>query len=410
MMPRRPGIEGHRSWGETTDATAQGYTSGTAVPTSRSQMSDPQPNRHDERPERLMVIVAHPDDADFGPAATIAGWIARRDGGASRLLHQRRRRRGRRAHGPLELAALREKEQRAAAAHVGYAEVTFLHRPDGALANDLALREQLVRVIRQFKPDAVVHVRPHDPHPRRRLHPAHRPPRGRHGRRRRGLPGRPQRDGVPQPRHPRGPGAAHGQPALPLLDRQGERLGGRQRHDRHQDRRAARARQPAAPARRSSRSASGPGPRRRAPPTASRPRSPSGSSTSADGSGPSRRSARRSGRDGHVRRACPDQQQRSYAPPLVPQLAQAGRARPQRADHLDERQVGRRPPQMVVDGDLDAARQVAQRGRRRDPAQRRARRTPRTPAPTRDRSRWEPAPRTSRRRGPAGSPGRAARG
>jgi len=56
---------------------------------------------------------------------------------------------------PLELAALRESEQRAAAEVVGYAGVTFLHAPDGALANDLALREQLVREIRTFRPDAV---------------------------------------------------------------------------------------------------------------------------------------------------------------------------------------------------------------------------------------------------------------
>ena len=56
---------------------------------------------------------------------------------------------------PLELAALREAEQRTAAAIVGYEGVTFLHQPDGALANDLALREQLVRVIRSFRPDAV---------------------------------------------------------------------------------------------------------------------------------------------------------------------------------------------------------------------------------------------------------------
>ena len=82
---------------------------------------------------------------------------------------------------PLELARLREAEQRAAAAIVGYEAVTFLHRPDGALENDLALREQLVRLIREFRPDAVLTMDP-DPHlPQRRLHPAHRPSRGGHG-------------------------------------------------------------------------------------------------------------------------------------------------------------------------------------------------------------------------------------
>src|SRR5207247_9296096 len=60
------------------------------------------------------------------------------------------------ADDPLELAHLREEEQRRAAAIIGYAEVHFLHQPDGALANDLAVRQQLVRLMREFRPDAVL--------------------------------------------------------------------------------------------------------------------------------------------------------------------------------------------------------------------------------------------------------------
>jgi LmbE family N-acetylglucosaminyl deacetylase len=60
----------------------------------------------------------------------------------------------------MELAALREEEQRVAADVVGYAGVSFLHQPDGALDNDLALREHLVREIRTFKPDAVLATDP----------------------------------------------------------------------------------------------------------------------------------------------------------------------------------------------------------------------------------------------------------
>jgi LmbE family N-acetylglucosaminyl deacetylase len=118
-------------------------------------MTTSQPNRHDDHPERLMVIVAHPDDADFGPAAAIARWV--RAGTVAHLVCCTSGDAGAddARTDPLELGALREKEQRAAAAQIGYAEVTFLHRPDGALANDLALREQLVRLIRRFKPDAV---------------------------------------------------------------------------------------------------------------------------------------------------------------------------------------------------------------------------------------------------------------
>lgn len=107
-----------------------------------------------------MVIVAHPDDADFGIAGTMAAWV--RAGTVARLVcctsgdagaddpHT----------DPLALAQLREREQRAAAAIVGFEAVTFLHQPDGALANDLALREQLVRAIRTFRPDAVLTMDP----------------------------------------------------------------------------------------------------------------------------------------------------------------------------------------------------------------------------------------------------------
>jgi LmbE family N-acetylglucosaminyl deacetylase len=124
-------------------------------------MPDPtQLGAHVWRPQRFMVIVAHPDDADFGPAATAAKWIDA--GSAGRLVCCTSGDAGGDdwRTDPLELAAVREAEQLAAAAVVGYEGVAFLHQPDGALANDLALREQLVREIRTFKPDAVFAVDP----------------------------------------------------------------------------------------------------------------------------------------------------------------------------------------------------------------------------------------------------------
>lgn len=123
-------------------------------------MDTDRPTPHLERPERALVIVAHPDDADFGPAGTIAAWVdagtvahlvcctSGEAGGEDPRLD------------PLELAAQREAEQLAAAKIVGYEGVTFLHQPDGALANDLALREQLVRVLRTFRPEAVLAADP----------------------------------------------------------------------------------------------------------------------------------------------------------------------------------------------------------------------------------------------------------
>ena len=115
---------------------------------------------HTWRPARFMLITAHPDDSEFGPAGTAAAWIDA--GSVGRLVVCTSGDQGGEDPNadPLELAALREAEQRAAAKVIGYDEVVFLHQPDGALANDLALREHLVREIRTFKPDAVL---THDP-------------------------------------------------------------------------------------------------------------------------------------------------------------------------------------------------------------------------------------------------------
>ncbi len=115
---------------------------------------------HHWRPGRFMVIAGHPDDADFGPAGTAARWID--EGSTGWLVCCTSGDAGGEDPDadPLQLAAIREVEQRAAAAIIGYAGVTFLHMPDGALVNDLALREHLVREIRTFRPDAVLATDP----------------------------------------------------------------------------------------------------------------------------------------------------------------------------------------------------------------------------------------------------------
>lgn len=115
---------------------------------------------HTWRPERFMLIVAHPDDADFGPAATAAKWIDAGSEGWLVCCTSGDQGGEDFAMDPFVLAATRETEQRAAAAVVGYAGVSFLHQPDGALSNDLALRELLVREIRTFRPDAVLATDP----------------------------------------------------------------------------------------------------------------------------------------------------------------------------------------------------------------------------------------------------------
>jgi LmbE family N-acetylglucosaminyl deacetylase len=130
--------------------------------TTEAEAADPQPTEvpHTWRPARFMVITAHPDDAEFGPAATCARWID--EGSLGWLVCCTSGDAGGEDPNmdPLELAATREREQRAAAEIVGYAGVSFLHQPDGALANDLALREHLVREIRTFRPDVVLATDP----------------------------------------------------------------------------------------------------------------------------------------------------------------------------------------------------------------------------------------------------------
>src|SRR5437764_2189902 len=120
----------------------------------------PASSPHEWRPPRFVVIAGHPDDADFGPAGTAARWID--DGSTGWLVCCTSGDAGGEDAfaDPLELAALREREQRDAAAIIGYAGVSFLHMPDGALVNDLVLREHLVREIRTFRPDAVLATDP----------------------------------------------------------------------------------------------------------------------------------------------------------------------------------------------------------------------------------------------------------
>jgi LmbE family N-acetylglucosaminyl deacetylase len=118
-------------------------------------MTEQPASPHAWRPRRFMVIVAHPDDADFGPAATASAWIDAGSEGWLVCCTSGDAGSDDPQADPVELARAREIEQREAARIVGYRGVTFLHQPDGSLANDLALREMLVREIRTFKPDAV---------------------------------------------------------------------------------------------------------------------------------------------------------------------------------------------------------------------------------------------------------------
>lgn len=109
-----------------------------------------------DTPKRAMVIVAHPDDAEFTMAGTVALWASA--GCAVCYVVCTRGDRGSNDPNtpPWALAPIREAEQRAAAAILGVSEVVILGHPDGTLEPTLELRRDLTREIRRFRPEVVL--------------------------------------------------------------------------------------------------------------------------------------------------------------------------------------------------------------------------------------------------------------
>ncbi len=109
---------------------------------------------------RVLVISAHPDDVDFGCAGTLARWAQEGAEIVYTICTSGEKGTDDPAMTHLALARTREKEQRAAAAIIGAKEVIFLRKPDGELQYSLEFRGELVRVIRQYRPDILF---THDP-------------------------------------------------------------------------------------------------------------------------------------------------------------------------------------------------------------------------------------------------------
>jgi LmbE family N-acetylglucosaminyl deacetylase len=107
-------------------------------------------------PERILVVIAHPDDVDFGAAGSVAKWTSTgidvaycivTDGDAGGADYGVPR---------ADMAALRHEEQTAAAKTVGVTDLTWLGYRDGRVEATLDLRRDITRVIRRFRPDRVV--------------------------------------------------------------------------------------------------------------------------------------------------------------------------------------------------------------------------------------------------------------
>jgi LmbE family N-acetylglucosaminyl deacetylase len=110
----------------------------------------------DSEVERVLVVVAHPDDADFATSGSVAAWVQAgiavsycciTDGDAGGFDP---------AVDRADIPGIRRAEQRAAAAELGVTDVRFLGYPDGRLEMSIDLRRDISRVIRQVRPQRVV--------------------------------------------------------------------------------------------------------------------------------------------------------------------------------------------------------------------------------------------------------------
>ncbi|WP_063044578.1 PIG-L deacetylase family protein [Nocardia pseudovaccinii] len=104
--------------------------------------------------QRGLVVVAHPDDIEYGAAAAVARWTGQ--GKDIRYVLVTSGEAGIAGMPPTEAGPLREAEEVAAAKVVGVHEVEFLGYPDGRVEETLALRRDLAAVIRRHRPEFVV--------------------------------------------------------------------------------------------------------------------------------------------------------------------------------------------------------------------------------------------------------------
>lgn len=110
-------------------------------------------------PARVMSIHAHPDDQEFSVAGTLAKWA--RAGSEIVTVCLTSGAAGSNESTPPDmtrerLVPIRQEEQRRACHVLGIRDVVFLDYEDGMLEPTIALRRDLTRVIRRYRPDAVL--------------------------------------------------------------------------------------------------------------------------------------------------------------------------------------------------------------------------------------------------------------
>ena len=106
--------------------------------------------------QRGLVVFAHPDDAEFGCAGTVARLT--RDAKRVYYVVTTDGSKGSADPGmtPQKLAALRKQEQCEAARILGVAGVEFLDFEDGLLQPSIDLRRAITRALRRYRPDIVM--------------------------------------------------------------------------------------------------------------------------------------------------------------------------------------------------------------------------------------------------------------
>jgi LmbE family N-acetylglucosaminyl deacetylase len=108
----------------------------------------------DETWERALVVVAHPDDMEYGGAAAVARWTQQGKHIAYALVTSGEA--GIDGLDPEAARPLRETEQRASCAVVGVTDVEFLGFPDGTVEYGLPLRRAVAAAVRRHRPDVVI--------------------------------------------------------------------------------------------------------------------------------------------------------------------------------------------------------------------------------------------------------------
>jgi LmbE family N-acetylglucosaminyl deacetylase len=110
----------------------------------------------DDVPARALAVYAHPDDLEISAGGTLARWAEA--GCEVWVLVTTRGDKGTQdpAANPDDLAALRKRETAAAATLLGLTGTRHLDHRDGELDDDAELRSEIVRVIREVRPDAVL--------------------------------------------------------------------------------------------------------------------------------------------------------------------------------------------------------------------------------------------------------------